>query len=410
MKYLSGICLVVMFALMVVRTDCRADDAGPGQLYARGACLLDGDSGRVLYGKEETQEMAMASTTKIMTCILVLEQCDITEEVTASANAAGQPKVHLGVKKGQRFLLEDLLFALMLESYNDAAVMLAEHVDGSTEAFARRMNEKAALLGCEQTHFVTPNGLDAADDAGTHHTTAADLARIMQYCVKKSPKAAEFLRITGTKQVIFSDLDKTSTYTCSSHNRLADMTDGVISGKTGFTNDAGYCYVGAVEAEGRTFILSLLGCGWPGNKTWKWQDAKKLLAYGKERYHLKRLKPLGYQAEIEAEHAVWDWKDGQRHTGFTAAEQQGNMPTVLVAEDEKIRAVYICRTRVSAPVKKGTVLGSVQYMVEEFPVQTNRIELAEDIPEATKNWCARFLLEMFLGFESLKPTENGASD
>ena len=157
---------------------------------------MDGDTGRVLFGKRETDPMAMASTTKIMTCILALENGQEQTVATASAKAAAAPKVHLGVREGEQFLLGDLLYSLMLESHNDAAVMIAETIGGSVEEFASLMNEKAAAIGCTDTHFVTPNGLDASDAGGDHHTTAADLARIMRYCVWISPKAAQFLAVT----------------------------------------------------------------------------------------------------------------------------------------------------------------------------------------------------------------------
>ena len=115
----------------------------PSRLYSKSCAMTDGESDRVLYGKEETLPLANASTTKIMTCILALEECATDEVVTVSANAAGQPKVHLGMKEGEQFYLGDLLYGLMLESFNDCAYAIAEHVDGSVEAFASRMNEKA---------------------------------------------------------------------------------------------------------------------------------------------------------------------------------------------------------------------------------------------------------------------------
>ena len=124
----------------------------------------------------------MASTTKIMTCILALENGELTDEVEISEEAASQPQVKLGVRSGQNFYLIDLLYSLMLESHNDAAVAIAEHVGGSVQGFADMMNEKAAVLDCDSTYFITPNGLDAEDENGIHHTTARDLARIMKYC------------------------------------------------------------------------------------------------------------------------------------------------------------------------------------------------------------------------------------
>ena len=152
------------------------------KLYAQGAVLLDADSGRVLYGKNETIPMAMASTTKIMTCILVLENAKVDETVSVSAYAATMPKVKLYVKCGEHYTVRELLFSLMLESHNDAAAALAEYIGGkllgetkeasehTTEEskaalhrFAQAMNEKAVEIGCEDTWFITPNGLDATE-------------------------------------------------------------------------------------------------------------------------------------------------------------------------------------------------------------------------------------------------------
>lgn len=398
-KLVTALCVLVFLEYMVC-INCRAAQTDPGQLYARGACLMDGNSGRILYGKNETQEMAMASTTKIMTCILILENCDLTEEVTVSAHAAGQPKVRLGVTEGQRFLLEDLLYALMLESYNDAAVMLAEHLDGSVEAFARRMNEKAAELGCTQTHFVTPNGLDGADDGGSHHTTAADLATIMRYCVCQSPQAAGFMQITQTKSHSFTDKDGTRSYSCTNHNQLLQMTDGVLSGKTGFTNDAGYCYVCAVESEGRTFVITLLGCGWPGNKTWKWKDTLQLLGWAKDTWHLRKLQPLNLRHEIAVTGGIYRWEEGpeqQQKVGIQEQLQSDTEKTWLLAENEQLRAVYSYPETITAPVTTGTQVGSVKYMFGGICIAEDPLVLMADIKAVTPDWCRQQILMHFLG-------------
>ena len=173
----------------------------------------------------------MASTTKIMTCILTLESGRTEETATASANAAAQPKVHLGVQSGEEFYVKDLLYSLMLESHNDSAVVIAEHIGGSVQGFAEMMNEKAAKLGCADTHFITPNGLDAADGGGEHATTAADLARIMRYCVSESPRREEFLEITQTRSYSFSNKEGSRSFSCQNHNAFMDMMEGVVSGK-----------------------------------------------------------------------------------------------------------------------------------------------------------------------------------
>ena len=173
----------------------------------------------------------MASTTKIMTCILALEYGKLDSEMTVSAYAASQQNVNLVAYKGETFYLRDLLYSLMLESHNDAAVIIAENIGGSVEGFADMMNAKAKELGCGNTYFITPNGLDAADENGSHHTTAEDLARIMKYCIMDSPQKEMFLEITRTPSYQFTDCSGKSTYSCTNHNAFLQMMDGALSGK-----------------------------------------------------------------------------------------------------------------------------------------------------------------------------------
>ena len=147
----------------------------PTELHALSAVLMDGDSGRVLYEKEGETPLANASTTKVLTCIVALESAPGDDYVQVSQKAASQPEVKLGLQKGEQYYLEDLLYSLMLKSHNDTAVAIAEHCGGSVEGFARMLNRKAAQIGCKDTYFITPNGLDAEDENGKHHTTARDL-------------------------------------------------------------------------------------------------------------------------------------------------------------------------------------------------------------------------------------------
>ena len=276
------ICVLVMNVRMEVF-------AAPEELYAQSAVLMDADSGRVLFEKNGMEQRPMASTTKILTCILVLEKAGLGETAEVSRNAASQPKVHLGVRAGEKYYVQDLLYSLMLESHNDAAVILAEHVGGSLEGFAALMNEKAKEIGCADSHFITPNGLDAEDEEGAHSTTAADLAKIMRYCITLSPKKAEFLEITRTSSRAFSDVEGKRSFSCVNHNAFLGMMDGALSGKTGFTGKAGYCYVGALTRDGKTFIVALLACGWPNNKTYKWKDTRKLMESGLKNYEYRNV-------------------------------------------------------------------------------------------------------------------------
>ena len=145
------------------------------------------------------------------------------------------------------FYIKDLLYSLMPESHNDSAVAVAEGIGGSVEEFAKEMNAKAAEIGCKDTHFITPNGLDAEDESGVHSTTAEDLAKIMQYCIMTSGEKEAFLEVTRTKEYQFQDTDRKRTFSCHNHNAFLDMMDGALSGKTGFTAEAGYCYVGSLR-------------------------------------------------------------------------------------------------------------------------------------------------------------------
>lgn len=188
-------------------------------LYAESAVLMDADTGRVLYGKEEQKIRPMASTTKVMTCILALENAEKTEIVEVSAKAAAQPDVQLHMQEGEQYYLKDLLYSLMLKSHNDTAVAIAEHVGGSVEKFAAMMNEKAIKIGCTQTHFVTPNGLDAKDDEGIHATTARDLALIMRYAIQNP----DFLAIAQTTDYNFSDLSEKRTFVLHNTNALLEI-------------------------------------------------------------------------------------------------------------------------------------------------------------------------------------------
>lgn len=373
-------------------------ESEPNQLFATAACLMDGDTGRVLFGKRETDPMEMASTTKIMTCILALENGGEQAVATASAQAAAAPKVHLGVYEGEQFLLGDLLYSLMLESHNDAAVMIAETIGGSIEGFAALMNEKAAAIGCTDTHFVTPNGLDASDAGGDHHTTAADLARIMRYCIKTSPKATEFLAVTQTRSYTFWDLEKKNMFNCCNHNALLDQMEGAISGKTGFTAKAGYCYTGALERDGKCLIVTLLACGWPNHKNYKWADAAKLLNYGLESYTYRDVLDHSWKpGRIEVTDGVYDGllqtKSSASLTLVSPALDPARSLPVLLKETEIPKKDIFLPELIEAPVKKGEKVGSMTYSIDGILLAEYPVYAAETIEKIDYGWCMEQVAE-----------------
>lgn len=377
------------------------------QLYAKSAVLLDAQSGRVLYEKNGYEILPMASTTKIMTCIVALESGSPESVVTASAYAARMPKVKLGMREQEEFYLKDLLYSLMLESHNDSAVAIAEHIGGSVEGFADKMNQKARELGCHDTFFITPNGLDATatDDNGntyTHSTTAADLARIMRYCIKESPAAGQFLEITRTPSYTFCNTAGSRSFSCYNHNAFLTMMDGALSGKTGFTNNAGYCYVGALERDGRCFVVALLACGWPYNKGYKWSDTRKLMEYGLESYRFYDFS----EAEIDRKklHAVIIVDGQTKRIGETAATgvtllggsgSDSNMESMLLRKDEKPQLVYNLKEYVTAPVSAGTPVGTIQYVVDGEIWKTITVVTTGGALKIDYAWCFQKILELF---------------
>lgn len=416
-RLLFAVCMIV-FLTGAAPADERKEEktSTTSQLYAQSAVLMDADNGRVLLEKNGTDILPMASTTKIMTCILTLEQGNLSDIAPVSSYAAGQPKVHLGARKGEYYKIEDLLYSLMLESHNDAAVIIAEYYGSkwaglssdisshSAEeskravlAFTAKMNEKAARIGCRDTFFVTPNGLDGTltveKDGETieknHSTTAQDLARIMSYCITDSPAKEAFLQITGTSAYSYPNYKKESggdyvlggrTVSCNNHNAFLQMMEGALSGKTGFTGKAGYCYVGALQKDGKTFVVSLLACGWPNNKTWKWHDAKLLMEYGLENYEKHDIYEGIELAPVMVENGQQEW---------VALSAQKRKIELLLGPSDSVEVKWTLPDQVMAPVEKGTVVGKESFYVNGELYASIPVTAAENVPEITYRYCIR---------------------
>lgn len=388
MKRIGKMMLSLVLSLILLFVPVTAAFAEGGEavldenkLYARSAVLMDADSGRILYEKDGHNKMPMASTTKIMTCILTLESGKTEEIAEISSYAASMPKVRLGMQAGEHYRIKDLLYSLMLESHNDSAVAIAEHVGGSVEGFAEMMNQKAAELGCKDTFFITPNGLDAQKEIPTeegsitaeHSTTAADLAKIMSYCIVHSPKKDEFLEITRTPSHSFSSLKVKEdgeaasggrNFSCNNHNAFLSMMEGALSGKTGFTGKAGYCYVGALKRDDRTFVVALLACGWPGNKTYKWSDTRKLMEYGLSSFEKKDFSSLPFNQDclkpIPVSMAATEQLFGSAGTEVEISDKTP-APNMLLKKGEEIQISYQVEKSLDAPVEKGRRVGKIEY-------------------------------------------------
>lgn len=434
MKYIRKIPVILLTALLLVSVPfppyaalaegvkeapaAESESAPPLKLYAQSAVLMDADSGRILYEKDGGKVLPMASTTKIMTCILALEYGHMDDYAPASSYAASMPKVKLNVNAGEYFRLEDLLYSLMLESHNDSAVVIAEHIAGSVEAFADMMNQKARDIGCFDTFFITPNGLDATATGSdgtvkTHSTTASDLARIMSYCIMDSPKKEEFLDITRTSSYSFGSYKEKDgnyaasgrSFSCNNHNAFLSMMEGALSGKTGFTGNAGYCYVGSLRRDKRTFVVALLACGWPNNKTYKWSDTRALMNYGLENFEYHTLSEAAFDESRLKPVAVLNGQTkGLGETAYaevkidrTADDNQPGIGEigVLLKSSEKIRVDFQIEEQLTAPVTAGTEIGSIKYLVNEDIYKIETVVTADDVPAIDFSWCLSQILSRY---------------
>ena len=347
----------------------------PVGLYSTGAVLMDADSGRVLFAKNGKEPYAMASTTKIMTCILALELGEPEQIVTFSDYAASMPDVQMDARAGEQYYLEDLLYSTMLESHNDSAAAVAEAIAGDVESFARLMDKKAESIGCKMTNFVTPNGLDDIDEEGEHRTTAEELAMILRYCTTISSKAKDFIKITGTKAYEFQEINGKRYVSCNNHNALLNSYEGAFTGKTGFTGKAGYCYTGAAEKDGKKLIVSLLGAGWYPHKSYKWKDAAKLLDYGFENYEYET---IGKEQWGLQEIPVVDGMENR-----VSVETDAGTFSYLLEKNEVAQCRVEQAEQLQAPIEKGTVVGTITYELNGEIIEKFQIYTGESVEEST---------------------------
>lgn len=328
---------MIFFMCLMFSVNCYGADNTP-DVNALSAVLIDADTGRVLWGKNENEPMAMASTTKIMTAIIALENSDIQDKVTVSKNATLAPPVKMHLQRGEELTLEQLLYALLMQSSNDAAVAIAEKVGGSVENFCLMMNKKAMELGCTDTEFVTPNGLDK----GNHHSTAKDMALIGAYAIKNE----EFIRISNTQNVSFTSNKKN--YSIVNKNQLLNSYNGAIGIKTGFTGKAGHCFVGAAKRGNVTLVSVVLASGWgTAGKAKKWSDTREILNYGFDNY--KKYSIIGDNTDICVDKAK---------VSKTVLEYKNSIE-LLLNENERnsIKFENSVPDMIEAPINEGDKIG-----------------------------------------------------
>ncbi len=304
------------------------------------AALMCVETGEMLYEKNADLHHAMASTTKIMTALVAIENCELDNTVTVSSDAVGIIGSSVYLYAGEQMTMESLLYALLLESANDAAAAIAIEVSGSIEGFAELMNEKAASLGLENTHFTNPHGLDNED----HYTTARELAALTSAALKNET----FREIVSTYKKSIEMHNGQGSRLLINHNKLLKSYDGAIGVKTGYTSNSGRCLVTAANRDGLTYIAVTL------NAPDDWNDHRKMLDAG-----------FGYYTGVTlAEPGSVSFTlpvVGAKDTDSITVSNRSGASAVLRSGDNSVTSVVELPHFVYAPVEEGVQIGKVRY-------------------------------------------------
>ncbi|MBQ3222741.1 MAG: D-alanyl-D-alanine carboxypeptidase [Clostridia bacterium] len=339
----------------------RQEYAQVDGLGAKAYCLIERETGRVLFAGNENEMLPMASTTKIMTALLALENSALDETVTAGKNAYGVTGTSMYLQLGEQLPMEQMLQGLMLRSGNDAAVAIAEHISGTVEDFAQKMNERAQQLGID-AHFVTPNGLDATG----HGASALAMARL----AAKALENEDFRRIVGMQSATVPWEGNEYDRVLTNKNKLLKEYEGATGVKTGYTSKAGRCLVFSAERDGMELVGVVLNC-----YTW-FDSAEKLLDKGFADYELQTALQAG---AATAEVSV---SGGTKNSVAVIAQQPLRAP---LAQHEAYRIEYDLPESLRAPVEEGQRVGTVRLVLEESGETLAQCELfaAQDVPENT---------------------------
>lgn len=344
--------------------------AAPPQVSAPSAILIDSESGRVLYEKSPDTKMYPASTTKVMTALLASEYKDLDEQITASPNVVnierGSSQIY--INPGEILTMRQLLFALMLPSANDAAIAIAEHLGGSIDGFATLMNERAQSLGAVNTHFVNPNGLH--DD--NHYTTARDLAII----ARDGMKNPIFREVVSTYhyEIPATNKQEARNYLTNSNKLISKFNNKykyeyAIGIKTGYTTKSQHCLVGGAKKDNLELITVVLG----DSKDFMYPDTIAMFEYGFANF--KKLELLKKDMIV----TTVNIKNGDRKLNLLATEDY-----LLTGKEEELEEIQKTKIvtmikDIQAPVKRGDIIGTVSYRLENKEQKTIKLIAEEDV-------------------------------
>lgn len=354
MKFINRlIAFILVFSFFSGMFHIIANADSTLNVSAKSACMIDADSGKILYSKNPSKKMPMASTTKVMTAIIALESnIPLNKVIVVPEEAIGIEGSSIYLAEGEKITFEVLLYALLLSSANDAAVAIAIIVGGNTDNFVALMNQKAALLGLTNTHFTNPHGLYDEN----HYTTALDLAHLMTYAIKNPA----FVEISGCPKKVFPKQDE-GVRVMINHNKLLNTYDGVIAGKTGFTKKSGRCLVTSASRNNLNLIAVTLEA--PND----WNDHKSLYNFGFSNYKRVIFEPISVDFSV-----IGGKKDNVKAVA-------NNKISLLLPQSTQIKRIIKAPRFLFAEIKKGEEIGRVVYICNGKEIASSLILASENV-------------------------------
>lgn len=352
-------------------------------LYSEAAILIDSETGLELYSKNVNEQMYPASTTKILTAIIAIEECDLKSKVTVSQSAVsiippGYSSASL--LDGEILTVEDLVTVFLVHSANDAGYVLAEYISGSVEKFAEVMNQKAEEIGCKNSHFLNPSGIHDDD----HYSTAYDLALIAKYCMENPT----FRKIVSLKTCTIKETNKSGVRKYTNTNELINpdskyYEEGCIGIKTGFTSQAGNCLISCVSKENLELISVVLGARQiESGESTRNLDSKDLFEYGYSNFHQKT---IAQKNDIITKIKI---PNGTKETRELELVLEDSVSAIIKNDYENQNPTISLNENISAPIAKGQVLGTVTY-------ETNKVKYTKNIIASHDVEADNFLMLIF---------------